>query len=185
MPPGCCQKRFALTAGIFLFSIASTLSAATGSVVDESGKPVTGALIRFVQHNAPGVSAAAVPDVASAADGTFTLPNLTGAAEVCIQVPGSNAGYVNPCLWPSQKLTLSSLSATALAPIQIIVKKGAIATIRVNDPTGVLAANPKQPLIVGVFAPGGMFYPATQKQADKTGRSYSLTVPYGVSASLL
>ena len=87
-------------------------------------------------------------DAKSVNDGTFTVADLPASAvEVCIQVPGG--GYVNPCLWPSAKLILPSGASVTL--LRLVAKKGSVVTIRVNDPSGLLEANPALPILVVVL----------------------------------
>jgi len=165
-----------ICSAVVLISVVVRGATVTGTVVDENGNPVV-ALVRFIPQ---GAGPASVVDVTSTSTGTFAAPNITGSVEICIQAPGK--GYVNPCLWPSSRIIAPSVSSQAA--LQLTVKKGAAVTIQVTDPSGVLASNGSAPLLVGVFAPGGMYYPADLIAKGQTGRSYSLTIPYGIGAQL-
>ena len=163
--------------GLALLTSSARAAGGTGTVLDEEGRPLA-AFVRFIPQ---GSSVAGLLDAKSVNDGTFTVADLPASAvEVCIQVPGG--GYVNPCLWPSAKLILPSGASVTL--LRLVAKKGSVVTIRVNDPSGLLEANPALPILVGIFAPGGMYYSAQVTARDKSGRSYSFTIPYGVNVYL-
>ena len=78
----------------------------TGTVLDEKGKPIAGAIVSLAaelptavrgQTRAPFTPFQAI--TVSKNDGTFTQGNLpAGLLKVCVQVPHSD--YVEECRWP-------------------------------------------------------------------------------------
>src|SRR5207247_167164 len=70
--------------------------ALSGTVVDDSGKPVAAAVLASM----PGTKGSAPVNVRAqaAADGTFSMTGLqAGTYTVCVQVKGG--GYLDPCTW--------------------------------------------------------------------------------------
>ena len=148
------------------------------TVVGEDGTPRAAAvqIVPTVSSLGPGHAGEALQD------GKLQIPSLAaGNYEVCLNV--RSGGHVNPCLWPSHKLSLV-LDGSA-TPLQFVVKKGAVVTVRLTDTAGLIAANPGSRVMLGIFSPAAGFYPFSTSVTDATGRSYTGTIPYDVTVNFL
>src|SRR5919108_935320 len=73
-------------------------------------------------------------------DGTFSLPPLLdGTYVICAQTPGTQ--WLNSCEWGGKGATVSIPSGKASSEVAVTLAKGALVTVRVNDPGQLLAAN--------------------------------------------
>lgn len=184
--------------GIFLTTLqvfSQAPAAMRGSVTAEDGKAVPGAVVRYrrivrlrqVGNHFEVAQGEAVVSRSTSSDpnGAFAALDLpAGDYVVCAEVP--SAAYLDPCKWStSPKVTLSA-GAVAMPPL--VLKKGVLLRVRVNDPAGLLptqvgpisAGN----LIIGVRFGIGAFHAATAKRIDKSGRDYELVIPAGMPMSL-
>ena len=142
--------------------------------------------IRAVPLTAPG-SAAMSPASRGlgAADGSFALTGLpAGLYQLCADAPGKE--LLDPCLW-DRLPTPVSVGQLPLTGAAVQLKRGAMLSIRVDDPAQALAMAEKSGkghLLVGVWSANGLFHPARVTAEDAAGRTYTLEVPVGVTAKL-
>lgn len=156
-----------------------------GKVIDDTGKPVAGAVITLRHFfQVQGRDQQAI----SKNDGTFLISQLpSGDYSQCTKVP--NSDYVDDCEWnlSFQPRVLSTPSPTQIGPaviakavfagdlphtserivvppqatsaVQMVrVRKGARVTVRLIDPSGLIDG--KSTLFVGALSPVGMLIPA-------------------------
>lgn len=160
-----------------------------GSVVTEEGVPLPGAVILYSRvtrllkvgnyyRPAPGETVMR-RTVASAADGAFNVSNLpVGEYLLCAEVPSEP--YLDPCKWASaQKVTVTARSVVRPT---VMLKKGVLLKVRINDPAGLLPRAKEDllsplNLIIGVVFREGAFLRAVNTAADGTGREYEISVP--------
>lgn len=168
-------------------------AAVPGSILSEDATSISGAIVSY--HRASRYRAVkrdalhpvsweladrAVNDRVSAGiDGSFALTALPdGAYLVCVDVPAG--GYLDPCLW-SRGIALKVSLRQAVPLGHIVLKKGAVLRVRINDanhllPPASLISSSK--LIIGIKTSVGAFYPARLVSADQTGRDLMITVPF-------
>jgi hypothetical protein len=69
------------------------------------------------------------------------------------------------------------------------LKRGAAVSIRVDDPSGLLAQNegktPGAHLLLGVRSDVGIFHTGSVIAEDPAGREYSVTIPYDAKVNLV
>lgn len=124
--------------------------------------------------------------VSSDANGAFSVSNLpVGEYLLCAEVP--SGPYLDPCKWSVAQRT--TVSAGGVATPTIVLKKGVLLKVRVNDPAGLLPAVKEDflrplNLIVGVVFGEGAFLRATNTGVDGTGRDYEMSVPAGTPVKL-
>ena len=120
-------------------------------------------------------------------DGGFQLPaQVDGAYQMCAQVPGSV--WLNPCEWALVSPISVSLSGGQVsASPTVVLPKGALVTVQVNDPKGFLLANAGAQgalLLIGVSTDSRYFKTATLISENASGRTYQILVPFGRSIDL-
>jgi hypothetical protein len=124
----------------------------------------------------------------SGADGSFQFGQLAiGNYRVCAQVPGSV--WLNGCEWGSQPPPLSLTAAQPDANVAVVLNKGAVVPIRLNDPSGVLSqfegTLPTAQLLIGVSNDAFFFRTAPIVSTDATGRNHQIVIPFGVTVNLI
>jgi hypothetical protein len=157
---------------------------------DETGLPLPGARVAYHRVVAlTGVGRQAVPapgeavvhSVASAdANGASALPGLpAGNYVLCGWVP--SRPYLDPCKWgvmPQMKISPNAVSSTTL-----VLRKGALLKVRINDPQRLIPQTKDGPLggpfIVGVKFGRGAFIGAENTGLDPAGRDYQMAIPVG------
>ncbi len=180
-----------------------------GSITDESGKPVAGAILTLRHFF---TVQARNQQVISKNDGSFTIDQLpSGDYAQCIQVPKGD--YVDDCQWnltfhprilsapsptkvgvasttgkpvliadmphSSEKLVVPPAGLTS--PQQLKVRSGARVTFRFAD-SGRLVDDETH-LVVGALTANGMFVPA-QKVATGAVTTFELVVPFDTKVRL-
>ncbi|MGD0774772.1 MAG: carboxypeptidase-like regulatory domain-containing protein [Candidatus Solibacter sp.] len=159
-----------------------------GKIVDESGKVIASAQIRYQRlplivkdlhgrwQEAPGeahVSSA----VSTGADGTYAATQLpAGNCLLCVNAPG----YLASCDWAaSHRAAITDGQQLDFGTIALA--KAATVTIRLDDPLHLVqsAAKLAPPLALGIVGYGRKFHPAQQVASDSTGRTFQVDVPYG------
>ena len=157
--------------------ISGTLKGDDGSVI-ATGLVTASGIPDSLTHNHARTSASAMIK----SDGTFVLPNLqAGTYRLCVQIP--NSAWLNPCEWGPGGLTVSLSSVQPSANVIVDLKKGALFSIRIDDPTQLLSAkegtSPGADLLVGVGTDAMFFRTANMVSQDASGRNYQVLIPFG------
>jgi len=155
----------------------------SGTVVGDDGTAVVGAVI------ANGVGLSASGRVVAAADGSFTISNLPpGTFSLCARPKGG--GYLDPCTW-SDPLQVVVTAGKVTTGTQVIVAKGAVVSVRVNDPGLILSLVGTQPnvvtphLLLHAMTPRGLLEPLVITETDALGREYQATIPFSVLVTIV
>lgn len=166
----------------------------TGTVVDASGQPITGALVRAGMRSSPqpipltpGKPPAFMPVSSAApsgAKGEFQIDGLYAATyAMCVYKPQSTV--LDPCLWSDTPVAVTLAEGSTASGVTVTAAQGTIVNIRVLDPTGFINANPgKDDLRVGIKRGKSPFIPALPTARDSSGKTMSLAVPIGQPISL-
>jgi len=132
----------------------------SGVVLDAAtNKPVPAALVLAVRTGLPPLAG----NTRSGGDGAFQISRLpAGTYSLCVQVQG--APYLDPCEWNARPTTVTLLSGQPATGVSIRLRAGSILNIRVQDTQRIMsqktrAGRPPE-LMVGVWGPGGLYYPA-------------------------
>jgi Carboxypeptidase regulatory-like domain len=172
---------------LILFLVLAALGSAAdfhGKVIDDLGLPVSGAVVTLTGSSINGPVPVAISNMTtSALDGTYTVPGLPPGPYVVCATPQAK-GLLDSCRWEAQ--TVFQLASTTSAPIATTqLKRGAVISIRVDDPlnalTAVLSGGQVSNLSIGVRTATGRFHAAYRASSDVLGYDYLLTVPSGIS----
>jgi len=173
-------------------SLFGETGAVRGSLLDETGVPVTYSLItaRPIQPVQPGYfpvpAPAPIPPFAATSStdgaGQFEIDNLPpGKYQFCINKPGSQ--LLDPCIWGNPATATVGTGVTQTVTATVI--HGVTITIRIADRTGLVAGNPQlDDLIVGTVSGLSPFVPALVQSKDATGKTLSIVVPKGKAGKL-
>ena len=120
-------------------------------------------------------------------DGSFHILGLVpGVYRLCTQTP--RTAWLNSCEWGGAGMTLTLASPEASIPVLIVLIRGAVVNVRVNDVGQLLptyeANTPGAHLLMGVNVDGQRFRHAALASKDLLGRTYQLTVPFDRSVTL-
>lgn len=112
--------------------------------------------------------------------GTFTISGLNdGTYILCVQTQRTT--WLNPCEW-GEKGAIVSLSQSGRGQtVSIVLTKGAIITIQVNDTSNYLNDEGKTPgvhLLIGVPTDAHFFQQAWVASQGSKGRVYQVLVPF-------
>lgn len=169
--------------------MAATPTGQVRGAVRVDDKPLAGALVTAVHAFSPSREALQKPAyTVSKADGSFVFDGLAaGSYRFCVQVAGSD--LLDPCHWSSAPPLVNLAQGQKFGDLAITVKRGTVVQVRLDDDGG-LMSNRQQSgkplgLVVGVWAPGGRFHPATAMVDDSRGRTYGLVVPVDTSLNLV
>lgn len=115
-------------------------------------------------------------------DGTFQLTALpSGAYRLCAQAKGNY--WLDPCEWGAAAPTIVIPAPINPPPsIDLVLKKGAVLNIRLDDPGQLLKLHEGNTLgahlLVGLVTDAKIFRPAAISANDSSSRTYSMIVPY-------
>ena len=114
-------------------------------------------------------------------NGTFQLPELVGGLyQICAQ--GSGTAWIGSCEWGSRGATTTISADQPLTNVNIVLSKGALINVRVDDPAQLLPAHegktPGAHLLLGVGTDSHFFQVATLASQDGAGRNYRMLVPF-------
>lgn len=120
-------------------------------------------------------------------DGAFHLPPLVdGLYQICAQAP--DTVWLNSCEWGHNGTTASLSSSQASVQVPIVLTKGALVTVRVNDAAQLLTTHegksPGAHLLLGVSTDSHFFRAAGIISQDVAGRTYQMLVPFDRSINL-
>jgi hypothetical protein len=170
---------------------AQTVGNITGTILDPSGKPVSGATISAVRtgdifvagspaFNFSRPSASTMGNAKSDSAGAYQLQTLpTGAYRLCVSAPG----WLDPCVWTNfRSASLTPLNVaggqTLTAPLRL--QNAVNLQIRINDPKGLLtASHPERGAFISVKTDSGTFERAHVVATDVSGQLLTVPVPPG------
>jgi hypothetical protein len=160
-----------------------------GTLQGEDGSQIVGGLLRL-QHTSQPRSKRRQTEWASTtgAGGSFRFDRLgEGRYAICVRVPGSQ--WLDPCEWTGQPVTASLSNARPSATLTIVLKKGAVFTISVDDPARLLPQHEGKTrganLLLGVLGNRFAFRPARLISRDSRGSNYQAVIPFNVPAKLV
>ena len=154
----------------------------SGTLTGDDGKPLPGVVI------ANGNGVAASGRAVSAANGAFIISNLpAGTYTLCGRPNGG--GYLDPCSWSIDppKVTVVSNHATANTPL--VLAKGAMIQVQINDPSRILGAtalsNTVAPhVLLAAVTPRGLIEPLVMTAKSATGINYQTTIPFSTPVAI-
>ncbi len=113
------------------------------------------------------------------------LPN--GQYTLCAQAASGN--WLNPCEWGAARPSVVVSATQRTAGTTLVLKRGAAVSVRVDDPSGLLAQNegktPGAHLLLGVRNDVGIFRAASVIAENPAGKEYSVTIPYDAKVNLV
>lgn len=149
-----------------------------GTVKDESGKPVAGAI---AVATGVGTTSHRSHTVTTSSSGAYSFVGLEpGQYRVCVQTPGGP--NLDPCQWSKPTLITVTSGQTTMNQGTTAVK-GSLLQVRINDPLKLLAtdkATSAGDIVVGILLPQALFQPMRLASSDKTGRTYDIALPTGM-----
>jgi hypothetical protein len=175
--------------GILLFGachqelLAQSPGSVAGTVVGDDGTMLA-ASVTAIRTGQPPASGRAI----AGPDGAFTIANLpAGTYSLCASVKGR--GYLDPCTWSPVAPTVQVGPGQTVTGFRLIVKKGAIVQVRLNDAAGALSAvaapNQAAPhVLVGILTARRLFEPLVLTGKDPTGRTHEGTIPLNTPVHL-
>ena len=150
-----------------------------GQVRDERLRPVAGARVDI--HAVPVGKTLPKPFQASAttkADGTYLIAVPSGTFQVCANLRGSQ--LLDSCTWTTAPARAIVAGGQRLELAPIVLKRGHLLTVRLDDARGVLAQEERKRggarLLVGISTRYGMFRPMASRRLP-TGRIHEVLVP--------
>lgn len=165
------------------------------SVVDDTGQPVGGA--RVVINRLPPVTAQqfAAPPVITAGVAATVIADASGAFSVdsiqagnyvaCAQM--LTQGLLDPCRWATSAPQVTVVAGQVLSGVAITMAHGAVVSIQLNDPQGLL-----QPVTgpidfacqFHIVTGKGIHYNANIQASTAGSRDHAITVPFGTPVNL-
>ena len=178
--PACLAQQAQLNLG---GSISGTVTGSDGTVITSAYMSLD-AIPPYSSSRSVQTEWAALSD----ANGAFTFSGLSpGTYQVCAQLPRTQ--WLNPCAWGTAPPAVSLSDSQPTASVSVLMIKGVVVPIRVNDAQQLLANNegitPGAHLLMGVGHPPILFGDASVASQDSGGRTYQVTVPYGFAANLV
>jgi hypothetical protein len=171
--------------------------AVKGSVVDDSGKPVANAGV-LISYAAPADALRSTPPpvltgrLAAAAksdsNGDFSVSQLTpGEYIACAE---GAPDLLDPCHWSASPTTFTVSGSQTVSGLKIVVAKGAVLSIHVNDPGGLLkspsgVAGPVDfDLQLHIVTDRGLHHIVSITAQSANGRDYAITIPFDTPITL-
>lgn len=189
---------------LFSFLLVYVAAAATpsdtgtvkGSVRDSSGKVIPGMVRVFLSKAlAAGAIRRAAPPVQTGPQVTARFADAAGNFSVGNLAPGTyvacagaaTPGYLDPCQWAATAPTFTIVAYKIVTDVNIVLAKGAVIPIRVNDSAQKTLKHQENALdgelqIQAVTNTGHHYHAAIVAQDDK-GRDHAITVPFGMPLS--
>lgn len=164
---------------------AQTGSVITGTVKGSDGPALKGVRVILAEAlntpvTAPPTPARRIVSAANSTDtGGFAFQNVAqGKFVICVQA--GPAGYLDPCLWSATPPQFTIADQRPVNVGAITVQKGATLTVRLSDPSGLIAAEQAKektiPVTVGYRTDNGLFYPMRQVSSSPVMRTYAAAV---------
>jgi hypothetical protein len=165
----------------------------TGSVVDDSGQPVSArVLISHAPTGTPPVSAPPVITgplaamVSTDVRGSFHAEGLgPGQYIACAEAPAP--GLLDPCHWAAAAPTFTVSAGQTTSGVKIVMAKGSVLQIHVNDPLqllGPVSTPVDLSFEIHVVTNKGLHYSAPIQSSTATGRDHAITIPFGAAVTL-
>lgn len=151
-----------------------------GTVLDaRTQKPIPAALVIASRAGAPPFTR----NTKSGGDGAFQVQGLTaGDYSLCVQAAVDQ--YLDPCLWSGSPTTVSLRSGQNATGILLKLTAASVLSIQLKDPQKVLSQTTRDgrrpDLSVGVWGPGGLYYPAHASAGPPAARD----LPAGITSYL-
>lgn len=162
----------------------------SGAVKGDDGSSVAGASVYLKWRLPEGAPLRQRTEWTATTDaaGLFHFDLLTnGQYAICVQAPLGN--WLNPCEWGTRRPTVTVSPPLRSANVTIVLKRGAVVPIRVDDPSQLLAQNEGKTrgahLLLGVRSDALIFHAASVTSQDSGGRNYAITVPHDVAVKLV
>lgn len=166
----------------------------TGTVTDDSGAPVAGALVTASLQSAapqgtkgPGglpLFMPFPPKALSGATGDFEIDGLpAGTFRLCVEKAESS--LLNPCLWVDRPASVEVSPAATASGVTVVAPRGTLLTVQILDVKGLLANPANNDLRVGTSNGRMAFIPARVSGRDATGRTMAIVVQPGLPATIL
>ena len=181
---------FSLAVVAMLAPSAATTGTLQISAKDETGLSLPGAQVAYHRIvSLSGVGRQAVPAPGEAVVHSVASADASGAAALSGLPPGNyilcgwvpSGPYLDPCKWgvmPQAKISANAVSSTTL-----VLRKGALLKVRINDPQRLLPQTKDGPLggpfVIGVKFGKGAFIGAGNTSLDPSGRDYQMAIPVG------
>jgi hypothetical protein len=188
------MKQIAIVFFTFAFTALAQTGRIAGTVTDDGGAPVVGAIVYASRQTAlPSgtmvpkgtLTFLPVPGVApTGAKGDFQVNGLyDGTYAMCVELAESS--LLDPCFWAAQPVTVKVAAGAAVSGVSVVASKGVIVTVRVQDSQGLLAANPMTDDVrIGTYHGKSPFIPARVSSRNATGKTMSIAVPGGQSMNV-
>jgi hypothetical protein len=169
---------FSLAVRAALAQTGTTGSASiAGTILDaKTLQPVPAALVIASRAGA----APFTKNTKSGGDGAFQLQQLTpGDCALYVQAPGDQ--YLDPCLWNASPTTVRLTSGQSAAGVSVKLTAASVLLVQLRDAEKVLGQLTKDgrhpELSVGVWGPGGLYYPAHAVNSPAAGASAPGSTP--------
>ena len=128
----------------------------TGTLTGSDGTPIDGGTVSLSNMSIPPRNPSGRPSLQrgpyvtrSGAGGTFRFDQLpAGSYQVCAQAPRSQ--WLNSCDWGAKPLIVS-VTAGATGKLAVVLRKGALVPIRVDDPSRALSQGQSKPSGAGLL----------------------------------
>jgi hypothetical protein len=165
-----------------------------GTVVGSDGTALPGAhvyaALKAAVTNVKGpptlVTTVANGTTASSAN-SFTISNLPmGSYILCAQT--TTPGWLDPCHWSASVPTINLAAGQNLTGQTVVMTKGAVVQIRINDPSKLLTAAAGaivHDVEVVALGSNNAYYNARITSTDTGGRNEQVTLPFNLTHTLI
>jgi len=176
----------------------SNLGSIQGTVVGSDGTPLAGVRVLAAvkaasqKTKAPPTLVSSVQGGATSQSGgktpgaTFLISKLpAGMYVLCAET--TMPGWLDPCHWSATVPVVNVAAAQNVTGQVVVMAKGAVIQVRLNDPGKILSANPgAMPRDVAIIVRGsnGGFYNARVSSIDSTGQYRQVTLPFDTPHTL-
>lgn len=166
---------------LFAFPASGQTSAQVQGILEESKKPLSGAVLTAIHLFSPTGAGLSAPVVAvSGADGSFVFDGLAaGSYRVCVRLVGSDV--LDPCEWSEAPPLVNVDAGQKVTGFEVTVTRGAYVHVQVEDASRKLRDGERSGkpvvLLAGVWDQRGMFHPLQVVADGGRDRVYRLAVP--------
>ncbi len=124
----------------------------------------------------------------TASAGSFQFQGLPGGTyRFCAYVP--NSTWLNPCEWGFAGPVVPVSSSSPAASATLVMKKGAVVPIRIDDPGQLLSQHegktPRARLLLGLGYGASVFRLVPLVSQDSGGRNHQIAIPYNTPVKLV